>query len=177
MVAGDAGLAREGRRGRPADRGPVPGRPGHGLRLAGRRRPAGPRACLRPGVAGRRRRARRPSVGTARDYLAAPFEVYGERGPQFEARLAEWGAPVFGALFAPVGRCSPFPRRRLCAHLAGSVQSSLPARVMRSEPDATPCAQAAQLNVSPRPTSDVDQPPVATHQIDQICSYQKSVAI
>ena len=111
------------------------------------------------------------------DYLAAPFEVYGERGPQFEARLAEWGAPVFGALFAPVGRCSPFPRRRLCAHLAGSVQSSLPARVMRSEPDATPCAQAAQLNVSPRPTSDVDQPPVATHQIDQICSYQKSVAI
>ncbi len=33
------------------------------------------------------------------DYLAAPFEVYGERGPQVEALLAEWGTLVFGALF------------------------------------------------------------------------------
>ena len=78
---------------------------------------------------------------------------------------------------APVGRCSPLPRRRLCAHPVGSVQISLPARVMRSEPDATPCAQAAQLNVSPLPSSDVDQPPVATHQIDQMCSYKDSAAI
>lgn len=33
------------------------------------------------------------------DYLAAPFGVYGERGPQVEARLAERGAKVSGSLF------------------------------------------------------------------------------
>jgi hypothetical protein len=48
---------------------------------------------------------------------------------------------------------------------------------VRSEPDATPCAQAAQLNVSLRLNNDVDQPPVATHQIDQIFSHQNSAAI
>jgi hypothetical protein len=33
------------------------------------------------------------------DYLVAPFGVYGERGPRVQARLADWGAAVFGAVF------------------------------------------------------------------------------
>src|SRR5271167_626453 len=33
------------------------------------------------------------------DYLVAPFGVYGERGPVVQARLADWGAAVFDALF------------------------------------------------------------------------------
>ncbi len=33
------------------------------------------------------------------DYLVAPFGVYGERGPRVQARLAEWGTAVFGAVF------------------------------------------------------------------------------
>jgi hypothetical protein len=33
------------------------------------------------------------------DYLIAPFGVYGERGPRVQARLADWGAAVFGAVF------------------------------------------------------------------------------
>jgi tetratricopeptide (TPR) repeat protein len=33
------------------------------------------------------------------DYLRAPFGVYGERGPEVEARLADWGAAVFRAVF------------------------------------------------------------------------------
>jgi hypothetical protein len=33
------------------------------------------------------------------DYLRAPFGVYGERGPQVEARLRAWGQAVFAAVF------------------------------------------------------------------------------
>jgi tetratricopeptide (TPR) repeat protein len=33
------------------------------------------------------------------DYLVAPFGVYGERGPAVQARLADWGAAVFGVVF------------------------------------------------------------------------------
>jgi len=33
------------------------------------------------------------------DYLRAPFGVYGDRGPEVEARLAEWGEAVFSAVF------------------------------------------------------------------------------
>jgi hypothetical protein len=40
-----------------------------------------------------------------------------------------------------------------------------------------PCAQTAQLKVSPRLSSDLDQPPLATRQNDRICSYQNSAAI
>jgi tetratricopeptide (TPR) repeat protein len=39
------------------------------------------------------------------DYLRAPFGVYGERGPQVEARLAGWGEAAFAAVFgAGAGR-------------------------------------------------------------------------
>jgi tetratricopeptide (TPR) repeat protein len=39
------------------------------------------------------------------DYLRAPFGVYGERGPQVEARLAGWGEAAFVAVFgAGAGR-------------------------------------------------------------------------
>ena len=33
------------------------------------------------------------------DYLVAPFGVYGERGPEVQGKLADWGASVFGAVF------------------------------------------------------------------------------
>jgi hypothetical protein len=33
------------------------------------------------------------------DYLRVPFGVYEERGPQVQARLAEWGEAVFSAVF------------------------------------------------------------------------------
>ncbi len=33
------------------------------------------------------------------DYLAAPFGVYGERGPRVQAQLPTWGMAVFGAVF------------------------------------------------------------------------------
>jgi tetratricopeptide (TPR) repeat protein len=33
------------------------------------------------------------------DYLRAPFGVYEDRGPQLEARLAEWGQAIFSAVF------------------------------------------------------------------------------
>jgi tetratricopeptide (TPR) repeat protein len=33
------------------------------------------------------------------DYLRAPFGVYGDRGPQLEAQLVEWGKTIFSAVF------------------------------------------------------------------------------
>jgi tetratricopeptide (TPR) repeat protein len=35
------------------------------------------------------------------EYLTVPFGVYGQRGPQIEAKLGKWGEEIFTALFPP----------------------------------------------------------------------------
>jgi tetratricopeptide (TPR) repeat protein len=81
------------------------------------------------------------------DYLAAPFGVYEQRGPQVQARLAGWGSQVFGALFGSGPARDAYVRlrartagTRLVIRSSSSALLGLPWELMRDPDRPTPLA-------------------------------------
>jgi tetratricopeptide (TPR) repeat protein len=89
------------------------------------------------------------------DYLAAPFGVYGDRGPKVQEGLAEWGAVVFGAVFGsgPARDAYVRARRRsdetqLVFRSSSPVLLALPWELMRDPSLATPLALDLEISRS-----------------------------
>jgi tetratricopeptide (TPR) repeat protein len=81
------------------------------------------------------------------DYLRAPFGVYGERGPQVEARLAGWGEAAFAAVFGAGAGRDAYARMRaqqadveLVFRSPSAALLGLPWELMRDPSRPTPLA-------------------------------------
>jgi hypothetical protein len=94
------------------------------------------------------------------DYLRAPFGVYGDRGPQLEAQLAEWGQAIFAAVFEGGPARDAYVRMRarpgpleVVFRSESSGRLGLPWELMRDPGRPTPLALDLPVSRS-LPTSD-----------------------
>lgn len=90
------------------------------------------------------------------DYLSVPFGVYEERGPKVQARLDEWGAAVFRAVFGSGAARDAYVKLRarpdgmkLVFRSSSPELLGLPWELMRDPGRPTPLALDLPRGISP----------------------------
>ena len=97
------------------------------------------------------------------DYLRSPFGVWQERGPQVQARLADWGEAVFASVFVPGPALDAYLRSRdqgleLLFRSSSASQLALPWELMR-DPGGPAALVLAGVSRT-LPTADLADPTV-----------------